>query len=61
MVNHPVLPVELLKGDEEVKTEAVDNFVKRIQREWDHAKRNLLQSVQKTAVVLQSETSNGRI
>ena len=44
---HPVLPVELLKGDEEVKTEAVDNFVKRIQREWDHAKRNLLQSVQK--------------
>ena len=42
-----MLPVELLKGDEEVKTEAVDNFVSRIQREWDHAKRNMLQSVQK--------------
>ena len=44
---HPVLPVELLKGDEEVKIEAVDNFVSRLQREWDHAKRNLLRSVQK--------------
>ena len=44
---HPVLPIELLKGDEEVKIEAVDNFVSRIQREWDHAKRNLLHSVQK--------------
>ena len=44
---HPVLPVELLKGDEEVKIEAVDNFVSRVQREWDHAKRNLLRSVQK--------------
>ena len=44
---HPVLPVELLKGDEEVKIEAVDNFVSRIQREWNHAKRNLLHSVQK--------------
>ena len=30
-----------------MKIEAVDNFVSRIQREWDHAKRNLLQSVQK--------------
>ena len=44
---HPVLLVELLKADEEVKIEAVDNFVSRIQREWDHAKRNLLHSVQR--------------
>ena len=42
---HPVLPIELLKGDEEVKIEATDNFFSRIQREWDHAKRNLLHSV----------------
>ena len=28
---HLVLPVELLKGDEEVNVEAVDNFIVRIQ------------------------------
>ena len=44
---HPVLPIELLKGDEEVKIETIDNFVSRIQREWDHAKRYLLHFVQK--------------
>ena len=49
---HPVLPVELLKGDEEVKIESVDNFVNRVQREWDHAKRNLLQSVQNSSIII---------
>ena len=29
-----------------MQVEAVDNFVKRIQNEWKHAKNNLLQSVQ---------------
>ena len=43
---HPVLPVELLKGDEEVQVEAVDNFAKRVLNEWRHAKNNLLKSVQ---------------
>ena len=43
---HPVLPVELLKGDEEVQVEAVDNFVRRVQNEWKRAKENLLKSVQ---------------
>ena len=44
---HPVLPIELLKEDEELEIEVVDNFVSRFQREWDYAKRNLLHSVQK--------------
>ena len=44
---HPVLPVELLKGDESVQVEAVENFVERVQKEWKLAKENLLQSVQK--------------
>ena len=50
---HPVLPVEMLKGDEEVKIEeAVENFVSRVQREWDHAKKNLLRFCTKAAAVL---------
>ena len=42
---HPVLLVELLKGDENVPMEAVENFVERVQNEWRRAKDNLLQSV----------------
>ena len=43
---HPVMPVELLKGDEEVQIEAVENFVERVQNEWKQARKNLLHSVQ---------------
>ena len=43
---HPVMPVELLKGDEEVQIEAVENFVDRVQNEWKQARKNLLHSVQ---------------
>ena len=39
--------MELLKGDEEVKIEAVDNFVSRVKTVWDQAKTNLLKSVKK--------------
>ena len=45
----PTIPIVLLKRDEEVKNEAVDNFVVRVQQTWENAKRNLLQSVQKQA------------
>ena len=37
---HPTVPIELLKGDEEIKNEAVDNFVIRVQQTWENAKRN---------------------
>ena len=43
---HPVMPVELLKGDEEVQVEAVENFFERVQNEWKQARKNLLHSVQ---------------
>ena len=46
---HPTVPIELLKGDEEVKNEAIDNFVVRVQKTWESAKKNLLQSVQRQA------------
>ena len=44
---HPTMPVDLLKGDENVKLEAVNNFVERIRSEWNLARKNLLQSVEK--------------
>ena len=46
---HPTVPIELLKGDEETKIEAVDSFVSRVQNVWNHAKKNLMQSVQTQA------------
>ena len=45
----PTVPIELLKRDEEIKNEAVGNFVIQVQQTWEKAKRNLLQSVQKQA------------
>ena len=44
---HPTMPVDLLRGDENVKLEAVNNFVERIRSEWNLARKNLLQSVEK--------------
>ena len=44
---HPIAPVELLKGDEKIKIEAVENFVSRVQHVWNQAKKNLLSSVEK--------------
>ena len=44
---HPTVPVELLKGDETVKNEAVNNFVERVQSEWKSARQNLLKSIKK--------------
>ena len=46
---HPTVPIELLKGDEETKLEAVDSFVSRVQNVWNHAKKNLMQSVRMQA------------
>ena len=46
---HPTVPIELLKGDEETKLEAVDSFVSRVQNVWNHAKKKLMQFVQTQA------------
>ena len=42
---HPTVPVELLKGDEEVSNESVNSFVSRVRRTWDQARENLEKSV----------------
>lgn len=44
---HPTVPIELIKGYEEMRIGAVDNFVKRVQSTWAQAKKNLLQSIRR--------------
>ena len=44
---HPIAPVELLKKDEDIKIEAVENFASKVQHVWNQAKKNLLSSVEK--------------
>ena len=44
---HPTVPIDLLKGDENVKYEAVSNFVERVRLEWSQARKNLLKSFEK--------------
>ena len=41
----PVTPIELLRGDELAKTEAVEAFVRRVSSDWKLARENLERSV----------------
>ena len=41
----PVTPVQLVKGNEEVKTESIGTFMKRITSVWELARDNLKRSV----------------
>ena len=42
---HLTVPIELLKGDEEVSNESVNSFVSRVRRIWDQARESLEKSV----------------
>ena len=39
--NEPILPIELLRGNEEIQTESVGSFVRRIPSDWELVKENL--------------------
>lgn len=41
----PVTPIQLLKGTEEVKTESVVSFIRRVMSDWEIARENLKSSV----------------
>ena len=41
----PVTPIQLLRGDEEIKTESIGSFVRRITSDWELARENLKRSV----------------
>ena len=41
----PVTPIQLIKGDEEIKTESIGSFVNRVKSDWELARQNLKKSV----------------
>ena len=49
---HPIAPVELLKGAEDIKIEAVQNFVSRGQHVWNKGKEKSVKFSQKTIKIL---------
>ena len=43
--HEPVMPIQLLRGDEKVSTESVASFVRRVTSDWELARENLQRSV----------------
>ena len=41
----PITPIQLVRGNEEIKTESIGSFVKRITSDWELARENLKRSV----------------
>ena len=41
----PVTPIQLLKGDEEIRAESICSFVRRVTPNWELARENLKKSV----------------
>ena len=41
----PILPIQLIKGDEEIRTESIGSFVRRVTSDWELAKENLQRAV----------------
>ena len=46
---HPTVPAELIKGNEEIRQETIANFVGRMYKSWQVARRRLFESVQQQA------------
>ena len=40
-----ILPIQLIKGDEEIRTESIGSFVRRVTSDWELAKDNLQKAV----------------
>ena len=43
--HEPILPIQLIKGDEEIRTESIGSFVRRVTSDWELAKENLQRAV----------------
>ena len=41
----PILPIQLIKGDEEIRTESIGSFVRRVTSDCEIAKENLQRAV----------------
>ena len=46
---HPTMPVELIKGNEEIRLETIANFVGRMYRSWQVARKRLNEAVEQQA------------
>ena len=46
---HPTVPAELIKGNEEIRQETIANFVGRMHRSWQVARKRLNQAVEQQA------------
>ena len=40
-----ILPIKLLRGNEEIRTESVGSFIRRVTSDWELAKENLQRAV----------------
>ena len=43
--HEPVMPLQLLRGNESISTESVASFINRVTSDWELAKENLQRSV----------------
>ena len=41
----PILPIQVIKGDEEIRTESIGSFIRRVTSDWELAKENLQRAV----------------
>ena len=43
--HEPILPIQLRRGNEEIRIESVGSFVRRVTSDWELAKENLQKAV----------------
>ena len=43
--HEPISPIQLIKRDEEIRTESIGSFVRRVTSDWELAKENLQRAV----------------
>ena len=43
--HEPILSIQLIKGDEEIRTESIGSFVRRVTSDWELAQENLQRAV----------------
>ena len=43
--HEPVMPIQLLRGDESTRAESVASFIRRVASDWNLARENLQRSV----------------
>ena len=50
--HEPISPIQLIKGDEEIRTESIGSFIQRVTSDWELAKKKSTKSSRSTEEVL---------